>query len=112
MSAMTAIALPPLRGDLARHRVRLGLVEARIDDDGGAVLGQRQRDGAPDIASGAGHEGDAAGEGLVVMIWLAPRTRFSMSLRGAEGDEAIPMARHIRIRDCFGMLRLPRNDGK
>jgi hypothetical protein len=50
--------------DLGRDGVRLGLVGPRIDDDRRAVLGQHQRDGAPDIAPGAGHQRDAAGEEL------------------------------------------------
>ena len=44
--------------------VGLGLVGARVDDHRRAALRERQRDGAADIAAGAGDDGDAAVEFL------------------------------------------------
>ena len=39
---------------------RLVAVRSRVDDNRGAILRQRQRDGAADIAAGAGHDGHAS----------------------------------------------------
>ena len=46
--------------DLARDSLGLLQVRARIDDDRCAGIRERERDAAPDIASGAGDDGDAA----------------------------------------------------
>ena len=59
--------------DLARDRLRLGHVGARIDHDGGAAVRQRQRNGAADIASGPGHDRDATGEFLAHGVILSGR---------------------------------------
>ena len=51
--------------DLARDGFRLGAIAAHIDHDGRAALRQRQRDGAADVAAGAGDDGDLAAEFVV-----------------------------------------------
>ena len=48
------------RLDLARDGLGLGAVAARVDKDGRAAVGQRQRDGAADVAPRAGDDGDLA----------------------------------------------------
>ncbi len=46
--------------DLAGDGLRLLHVRARVDDDRRAAIGQRERDGATDIAPRAGDDRDAA----------------------------------------------------
>ena len=58
------MALPPAAFDLADDGVRFRAVAARIDHDGGTAVSERERDGAADIASGAGNDGDFAREFL------------------------------------------------
>jgi hypothetical protein len=55
-SATSAVTASAFAGD------GLGLlqVRARIDDNRRATIRKRERDSAPDIASGAGDDGDAA----------------------------------------------------
>ena len=52
--------------DLARDGFRLGAIAARVDHDGGAAVGQRQRDRAADVTAGAGDDGDLAESSLVM----------------------------------------------
>jgi len=46
--------------DLARDGLGLLQIRACIDDDRRATIRKRERDAAPDIAAGAGDDGDAA----------------------------------------------------
>jgi hypothetical protein len=46
--------------DLADDGVSFRAIAARIDHDGGTAVSERERDGAADIASGAGNDGDFA----------------------------------------------------
>ena len=52
--------LPAAAFDLARDGLGFLQVRARVDDDRCAGIRERERNAAPDIASGAGDDGDAA----------------------------------------------------
>ena len=51
--------------DRAHHGVGLRAIGSRIDDDRRAAGCQFERDRAPDVAPGAGDDGDAAGEFVI-----------------------------------------------
>ncbi len=65
-SPSTATALPPAASISRTTPSASALFDAHIDHDRRAGLCERQRDGAADIAPGAGDDGDFAGKFLVV----------------------------------------------
>ena len=67
------LAAPPL--DIAGDGFSLATVAARIDQNGGTAVRQRQRDRAADIAAGAGDDGGLATEFVVASHGLLSAQR-------------------------------------
>ena len=88
--------------DLARDGFCFGAVAARVDEDGRTAFRQRQRDGAADIAAGAGDNGDLAAEFVVAHVRLSAQRR--------KIDAAMVKTRHqlqgsIALRLCPAAMR-------